>query len=85
MSAMKMAESGNTVVLNRNDPHIYNEKTKEGTTLRREGKIYVVDLWVRIPNVPTQTMNRRNRHPNVDDPMEIDAIQLASTFRGQAP
>ena len=49
MSVAKMNEAGNDVNLRGNNPHIMNIKTKEITALRREGKTFILDLWVKIP------------------------------------
>jgi hypothetical protein len=49
VSVAKMCEAGNDVVLSGKSPHIVNHKTKQVTALRREGKTFVLDLWVRLP------------------------------------
>ena len=49
MAAAKVTEAGNDVRPNRKDPCIINEKTGEKTTVRKEGKVFVVDLWVKVP------------------------------------
>ena len=61
MSVTKMTESGNEVKLSRDDPHILNLKTGQRTALRKEGNVYVLDLWVEIPAPPGMTMQSRNR------------------------
>ena len=35
-------------MLSHEDPHILNKKTGEITKLRREGNVYVVDLWIKV-------------------------------------
>jgi hypothetical protein len=49
MSVAKMNEAGNDVNLRGSNPHILNIKTREVTALRREGKTFILDLWVKIP------------------------------------
>ena len=46
LSAAKMNEAGNDVNLAGKNPHILNTKTGEVTKLRREGRTYLLDLWV---------------------------------------
>ena len=48
MSVGKMTQAGNEVRLSHADPHILNKKTGEITKLRREGNVYVVDLWIKV-------------------------------------
>jgi hypothetical protein len=49
MSVAKMNEAGNDVNLTGARPHILNTKTKQITDLRREGKTFILDLWVKHP------------------------------------
>ena len=51
-SVAKMNEAGNSVHLTAKSPHILNEKTGEKTAFWKEGNVYVMDLWVRIPDPP---------------------------------
>ena len=60
MSVAKMNEAGNDVNLRGSNPHIMNIKTKEITALRREGKTFILDLWVKIPGA------MKNKTPEVD-------------------
>ena len=53
MSVAKMAKAGNSVHLAENNPHIKNTKTGEVTKLRKEGNVFVVDLWVKVPPPPS--------------------------------
>jgi hypothetical protein len=48
ISVAKMCEAGNDVNLTEK-PHIRNRQTGQVTALRREGKTFVLDLWVRHP------------------------------------
>ena len=47
ISAAKMNDAGNDVNLRGDHPHIMNVKTKQVTALRKEGKTYVLDLWIK--------------------------------------
>ena len=48
ISVAKMCEAGNDVNLTEK-PHIRNRQTGQVIALRREGKTFVLDLWVRHP------------------------------------
>jgi hypothetical protein len=48
ISAAKMNDAGNDVNLTEK-PHIINRRTGQVTALRREGKTFILDLWVRHP------------------------------------
>ena len=48
ISVAKMCEAGNDIFLT-DKPHIVNRATGQVTALRREGKTFVLDLWVRHP------------------------------------
>ena len=48
ISVAKMCEAGNDIFLT-DKPHIMNRATGQVTALRREGKTFVLDLWVRHP------------------------------------
>ena len=51
MSVSRMAAAGNEIILNGHNPRVINKKTNEVTHLRREGNVYVLDLWVQLPIV----------------------------------
>jgi hypothetical protein len=48
ISVAKMSDAGNDVNLTEK-PHIRNRLTGQVTALRREGKTFILDLWVRHP------------------------------------
>ena len=48
ISVAKMGDAGNDVNLT-DKPHIRNRLTGQVTALRREGKTFILDLWVRHP------------------------------------
>jgi hypothetical protein len=49
ISVAKMADAGNDIFLTADKPHIVNRATGQSTALRREGKTFILDLWVRHP------------------------------------
>jgi hypothetical protein len=49
ISVAKMADAGNDIFLTSDKPHIIN-KNGQSTALRREGKTFILDLWVRHPS-----------------------------------
>ena len=57
MSVAKMNEAGNDVNLRGDRPHIQNTKTKQITALRREGKTFILDLWIKHPGVVPEGAN----------------------------
>ena len=65
-SVAKMHAAGNSVHLTAKDPHILNEKTKERTALRKEGNVFVVDLWVRVPSPPVTSREAAPRATKAD-------------------
>jgi hypothetical protein len=50
ISVAKMADAGNDIFLTSDKPHIVNKTTGQSTALRREGKTFILDLWVRHPS-----------------------------------
>jgi hypothetical protein len=44
-----MNEAGNDVHLQGNNPHIKNVKTGQTTKLRKQGRCYLLDLWIWVP------------------------------------
>jgi hypothetical protein len=49
MSVAKMNEAGNDVNLRGDNPHIEHKKSGQITKLRREGKTFILDLWIKHP------------------------------------
>ncbi len=64
MSVAKITQAGNDVYLSAKDPHIKNVRTGQKTKLRKEGKVYVIDLWVKVGK--TQQKNK--------DDMDVDHL-----------
>ena len=52
MSAAKLAEGGNEVILNGSAPHIRHLKSGKITKLKRQGMAYTLDLWTWVPSPP---------------------------------
>ena len=52
-----------------------NRKKKEKSMLRKEGNVYVLDLFVKVP--PSATT------PTRYEPMEVDAINQVTSGREQ--
>ena len=52
-----------------------NRKKKEKSMLRKEGNVYVLDLFVRVPHIVTA--------PVTCTPMEVDAINQVADGREQ--
>ena len=48
-SGTKMAKAGNLVVIGDKRSYLKNLKTGEVTELRREGKAWMLDLWIKVP------------------------------------
>ena len=49
LSATKLAREGHIVYFADTEAWIYHTVTKEYTKLRREGNVWMLDLWVRKP------------------------------------
>lgn len=72
VSVDKLNEAGNTVHFTKNDPHIINIKTGEKTVLRREGKVFIIDLWVKRAMPPQPKRQPKKKSENHD--MDIDGV-----------
>ena len=95
MSVSKMTKAGNDVRFTDSQPHIHNVKTGERTKLRKEGNIFVVDLWVKLPAPPgigshTMQRGRLSRCPGRSKgdgkgraSMEVDYVERGSGFARQ--
>ena len=53
IAATSIAEAGNEIILGKN-PRIVNCKTGQITKLRKEGGVYVVDIWIHVGNAEDQ-------------------------------
>ena len=61
MSVAKMNEAGNDVNLRGDRPHIQNTKTKQITALRREGKTFILDFWIKHPVAAPESADPRTK------------------------
>ena len=61
MSVARCTAAGNQVYFSDANAHIKNVRTGEITKLRKEGAVFVLDLWVKAPSVPTTRTTRPRR------------------------
>ena len=73
VSASHIIQAGNDLFTGKDEAYIINRKKKEKSTLRKEGNVYVLDLFVRVP--PNVTA------PVTYTPMEVDAINQVADGR----
>jgi hypothetical protein len=89
MSVSKITDAGNAVYLRRKDPCIVNEKTGAKIKLRKEGNIYVVDMWVKVPpeyrmEVDQEGSDKKAAQQgprSMDLDMAVPRSQSATSFR----
>ena len=65
VSASHIIQAGNDLFIGKDEAYIINRKKKDKSMLRKEGNVYVLDLFVRVP--PNVTA------PVTYTPMEVDA------------
>ena len=65
-SASHIIQDGSGLFIEKDEAYIMNRKKKEKSMLRKEGNVYVLDLFVRVP--PNVTA------PVTYTPMDVDAI-----------
>ena len=75
MSASHIIQAGNDLFIGKDEACIMNRKKKEKSMLRKEGNVYVLDLFVKVP--PSATT------PTRYEPMEVDAINQVTSGREQ--
>ena len=73
VSASHTIQVGNDLFIVKNEAYIMNRKKKEKSVLRKEGHVYVLDLFVRVP--PSVAA------PIVHTPKEVDAINQVADGR----
>ena len=66
VSASHIIQAGNDLFIGKDEAYIMNRRKKEKSMLRKEGNVYVLDLFVRVPPGVTA--------PVTYTPMEVDAI-----------
>ena len=82
MSAAKMAEAGNELRLNSSNPHVVNLNTGEITALRKEGNIYVMDLYIKEPEAATT----REKREKPEKPENLNKHENRRVrFKGESP
>ena len=80
MSVDKLTDAGHEVILNKKKPRII---TKGGETipLKRKHGVFVLTMWVKVPEVPDEPAGKDDDKPK---PMEIDALSQRSRPQRQA-
>ena len=73
VSASHIIQAGNDLFIGKDEAYNKNRKKKEKSMLRKEGNVYALDLFVRVP--PSVTA------PVTYTPMEVDAINQVADGR----
>ena len=73
MSASHFIQAGNDLFIGKDVAYTMNRKKKEKSILRKEGYVYVLDPFVRVPSSVAA--------PIVYTPMEVDAINQVADGR----
>ena len=74
MSGSHIIQAGNDLFIGKDEAYIMNMK-KETSILGKEGNVYVLDLFVRVPSSVAA--------PIVYTPMEVDTINQVADGREQ--
>ena len=72
-SASHIIQGGTDLFIGKDEAYIMNRRKKEKSTLRQQGNVYVLDLFVKVP--PSVTA------PVTYTPMEVDAINQVADGR----
>ena len=75
VSASHIIQAGNDLFIGNDEAYIINRKKKEKSMLRKEGNVYVLDWFVRVP--PNVTA------PVTYTPIEVDAINQVADGRAR--
>ena len=76
VSASHIIQAGNDLFIGKDEAYIMNrKKTKEKSVLRKEGNVYVHDLFVKVPSGAAAPIKYK--------PMEVDAINQVADVREQ--
>ena len=75
VSASHIIQAGNDLFIGKDEAYIMNRKKREKSLLGKEGTVYVLDLFVRVP--PNVTA------PVTYTPMEVDAINQVADGRAR--
>ena len=73
VSASHIIQAGNDLFIGKDEAYIMNRKKKEKSMLRKEGNVYVLDLFVRVPSSLAA--------PVTYTPTEVDAINQIADGR----
>ena len=73
VSASHIIQGGNHQFIGKDEAYIVNRKKKEKSMHRKEGNVYVLDLFVRVPPSVTAQV--------IYMPMEVDAISQVADGR----
>ena len=65
--------AGNDLFIGKNEAHTMNRKKKEKSVLRKDGNVWVLDLFVKVPAGATGQIKFK--------PMEVDAINQVADGR----
>ena len=74
MSAFRIKQANSDVSIGKNEAYIMNRK-KEKSVLSKEGDVYVLDLFVKVPSGATAPIRCK--------PMEVDAVNQVADGREQ--
>ena len=72
MSASHIIQAGNNLFIGNYKAYIMNRKKKEKSMLRKEGNVYVLDLFVTVP-------------PNVTAPVTYTPMAINKVADGREP
>ena len=75
VSASHIIQAGSDVSIGKDEAYIMNRRMKEKTLLRKEGNVYVLDLFVKVPPSAAAPIKYK--------PMEVDAINQVADGREQ--
>ena len=66
VSASQIIQAGNYLFIRKNEAHNMHRKKNDKLVLRKEGNVYVLDVFVKVPSCAAAPIKYR--------PMEVDAI-----------
>ena len=72
-SGVSLIQAGNDLFIGKDEAYIMNRRRKEKSLLRKEGNVYVLDLFVKVPPGVTA--------PVTYTPTEVDAINQVADGR----
>ena len=75
VSAYHIIQAGNDLFIEKDEAYIMNRRKKGKSLLVKEGNVYVLDLFVKVPSSAVA--------PSKYKPMEVDAINRVADGREQ--